>query len=109
MILQRWKGIVEGRNGCSGDWSGAGGERKPFTELGGACWGSIMLQIHYFNSYLLSTHYAPVQTLGSKGAGNSAVNKTDKSPFVIALTLVDGQQIGEIDGVLGDGYSYDGK
>lgn len=68
-----------------------------------------MLQLRYFNNYLLSTYYAPVQTPGSKGAGNSAVNKTDKSPFVIALTLVDGQQIREIDSVLGDAYSYDGK
>lgn len=68
-----------------------------------------MLQMHYFNNCLLSAYYAPVQTLGSKGAGNSAVNKTDESPFVIALTSVDGQQIRDIDSVLGDCYSSDEK
>lgn len=42
----------------------------PFIEMGGACSSSIMLLIHYFNKYLLSTFYTLDQTLGSKVLGS---------------------------------------
>lgn len=44
-----------------------------------------------------------------KMLGIQRVNKTDKSPYVIALTLVDGQEIREIYSVLGDCYGYEEK
>lgn len=38
----------------------------PFIEMGGVCFGSAMLQTHYFNKCKLNTYYAADQTLGSK-------------------------------------------
>lgn len=43
------------------------------------CCGSIVLQVHYFNEYLLSA--CDATDTGFSDARNSVVNKTDKSPF----------------------------
>lgn len=64
--------------------------------------GSVMFQIPYFNKYLLSTCYAPDQTLGERCWGFSSKQNGHKSLSLLHSQFVDGQEISEIDSMLDD-------